>query len=207
MRRVDVLITFVYRLSRNLGASTFWNPMGLQGMYSDCFASFISTVYFGFWVCMKMSSSVSFRVKTIIRNFRNLTLKNICWVSMILKYLISYPFEFCAIPPLETLPPGDPIGGVVYLRIVLSPEETSCTWMFLNINVLHWGVVSPSPNPQAGGPPLVGCPRLLIQYIRSYSPYRKPFLYPQPEDAPCRGDREPLHGWYWGEYLDLGGTR
>jgi hypothetical protein len=27
------------------------------------------------------------------------------------------------------------------------------------------------PNPQAGGPPLVGCPRLLIQYIRSYSPY------------------------------------
>jgi hypothetical protein len=27
--------------------------------------------------------------------------------------------------PLETLPLGDPIGGVVYLRIVLSPEETS----------------------------------------------------------------------------------
>jgi hypothetical protein len=24
--------------------------------------------------------------------------------------------------PLETLPPGDPSGGVVYLRIVLSPE-------------------------------------------------------------------------------------
>ncbi|KAJ4436550.1 hypothetical protein ANN_16582 [Periplaneta americana] len=28
----------------------------------------------------------------------------------------------------------------------------------------------PSPNPQAGGPPLIGCPRLLIQYIRSYPP-------------------------------------
>jgi hypothetical protein len=27
--------------------------------------------------------------------------------------------------PLETLPPGDPNGGVVYLRIVLSPEEAS----------------------------------------------------------------------------------
>jgi hypothetical protein len=24
---------------------------------------------------------------------------------------------------------------------------------------------------QAGGPPLVGCPRLLIQYIRSFPPY------------------------------------
>jgi hypothetical protein len=36
---------------------------------------------------------------------------------------------------------------------------------------LRWGVVSPTPNPQDGGPPLVGCPRLLIQYIRSYPPY------------------------------------
>jgi len=27
--------------------------------------------------------------------------------------------------PLETLPPGDPIGGVVYLQIILSPEEAS----------------------------------------------------------------------------------
>ena len=40
------------------------------------------------------------------------------------------------------------------------------------------------------------CPaRLLIQYIRSYPPYRRPFLHPQPEDAPCRGDRDPLITW------------
>jgi hypothetical protein len=39
------------------------------------------------------------------------------------------------------------------------------------INFLRWGVVSTSPNPQAGGPPLVGCPRLLIQNILSYPPY------------------------------------
>ena len=97
--------------------------------------------------------------------------------------------------PLETLPPpGDPIGGVVYLRIVLSPEQASHLWMFLNISVLQGRVVSTSPNPQAGGPPLVGCPRLLIQFIRSCPPYRRPFLYPQPEDAPCHGDRDPLHG-------------
>jgi hypothetical protein len=36
------------------------------------------------------------------------------------------------------------------------------------------------------------CPRLLIQYICSYPPYRRPFLYPQPKDPPCRGDRDPL---------------
>ena len=66
--------------------------------------------------------------------------------------------------------------------------------MFLNISVLQGRVVSTLSNPQAGGPPLVGCPRLLIQFIRSCPPYRRPFLYLQPEDAPCRGDRDPLHG-------------
>jgi len=66
--------------------------------------------------------------------------------------------------------------------------------MFLNVSVLQGGVVSTSPNPRPGGPPLVGCPRLIIQFIRSYPPYRGPFLYPQPKDVPCRGDRDPLHG-------------
>ena len=42
------------------------------------------------------------------------------------------------------------------------------------ISCLRLGVVSTSPNPQAGGPPLVGCPRLLIRYIRSYPPYQGP---------------------------------
>ena len=40
----------------------------------------------------------------------------------------THPYFFCGcvILPLETPPPtGDPSGGVVYLRIVLSPEEAS----------------------------------------------------------------------------------
>ena len=70
----------------------------------------------------------------------------------------------------RNIPPGEPSGGVIYLRIVLSPEEASRLQVFLNMNVLQGGVVSTSPNPQAGGPPLVGCPQLLIQFIRSYPP-------------------------------------
>jgi hypothetical protein len=31
VRRADNLTTFKCRLSRNLGASTFWNPVGLSG--------------------------------------------------------------------------------------------------------------------------------------------------------------------------------
>jgi hypothetical protein len=36
---------------------------------------------------------------------------------------------------------------------------------------LRWGVISTSPKQKPGGPPLVGCLRLLIQYIRSYPPH------------------------------------
>jgi hypothetical protein len=51
------------------------------------------------------------------------------------------------------------------------------------------------PNPQAGGPPLVGCLWLPIQYFCSYLPYQRLFLHPQPEGTPCRGDRDPLITW------------
>jgi hypothetical protein len=67
------------------------------------------------------------------------------------------------------------------------PYEYFLTWYFS-----RWGVVSTSPNPWAGGPPLVGFPLLLIQYIRSYRPYWRPFAHSQSEDAPCRGDLDPL---------------
>jgi hypothetical protein len=40
-------------------------------------------------------------------------------------------------------------------------------------------IVSASLYPEAGGTPLVGCPRLLIQCIRSCPPYRRPFVHPQ----------------------------
>jgi hypothetical protein len=36
---------------------------------------------------------------------------------------------------------------------------------------LRWGVVSPAPKTKAGRSPLVGCPRLFSQYIRSYLSY------------------------------------
>ena len=44
---------------------------------------------------------------------------------------------FCAMLPLETLPPGDLSWVVVYLRIVLSPEQASHLRMFLN-NFISW---------------------------------------------------------------------
>ncbi|KAJ4427260.1 hypothetical protein ANN_24878 [Periplaneta americana] len=56
------------------------------------------------------------------------------------------------------------------LREVNSPNEPlSIPGKKLKTRSPHTTI--PSPNPQAGGPPLIGCPRLLIQYIRSYPPY------------------------------------
>jgi hypothetical protein len=101
-------------------------------------------------------------------------------------------------PPVSILGQPNPVhiptSHLLEIHLNVIHPSMPCMWMFLNISVLQGGVVGTSPNPQAGGPPLVGCPRLLIQLIRSYPPYWRPFLYPQPEDAPYRGDRDPLHG-------------
>jgi hypothetical protein len=48
VRRADNLTTFMCRLSRNLGASTSWNPVGLHRpvMGSRCVTSHFSTSYY-----------------------------------------------------------------------------------------------------------------------------------------------------------------
>jgi hypothetical protein len=81
----------------------------------------------------------------------------------------------------------------------LSPEEVSRLMNITEHCFFSWrGVFNTSPNLQVGGTPLVGCPRLLILFIHSYPPYRRPFLYLQPEDAPCRDDKQSsyiLESW------------
>jgi hypothetical protein len=57
--------------------------------------------------------------------------------------------------------------------LILSSDLRLFLFAFNNklLSFLRWALVSPTPNHQAGGPPLVGCPRLLIQYVRSYPTY------------------------------------
>jgi hypothetical protein len=106
------------------------------------------------------------------------------------------PFSFCCVAPhLETLSPRrSEWGSSLPPDCFVSGRSISTYEYYWTLVFSRRGVVSTSPNPQAGGPPLVGCLQLLIQFIHSYPPYRGPFLYPQPEDAPCRGDRDP-HSW------------
>jgi hypothetical protein len=69
-------------------------------------------------------------------------------------------------------------------------SKSGALWSSWHGALLRWGGVSISL--EGGGPQLVGCSRLLIQCIRSYPPHLVAVLYPQPEGAPCCGNRDPL---------------
>jgi hypothetical protein len=53
-------------------------------------------------------------------------------------------------------------------------------------------LLAPSPTPKLEDHPSLAIRNYYLIYIRSYSPYWRPFLHPPPEDAPCRGNRDPL---------------
>jgi hypothetical protein len=99
-------------------------------------------------------------------------------------------------PPVPILSHLDPVHHVPF-TLLLSYQSINTgprqLFIFRNKSLfIRWGVVNTSPNPRSWGPPIVCCPRLLLQYIRSYPTYWRPFLHPQPEDAPRRGDRDPI---------------
>ena len=57
-------------------------------------------------------------------------------------------------PPLETLPPGDPSGGVFYVRVVcLQRKHLACEYS-LTFRFSRGGVVSYSPKPKLEDHPL-----------------------------------------------------
>ena len=93
---------------------------------------------------------------------------------------VHYYIHTCP-QPVPILSQLDPVKVSVQVR----------GFMRENITFLRPGVIT-STNPQPAGPHRFGCPRLLIQYIRSYPPYWRPFLQPQLEGAPYRFDRNPL---------------
>ena len=73
-----------------------------------------------------------------------------------------------------------------------------CTKLLAHVHIsksskfLRCGIFSTSSKTKTVVPPVVGSPRLLIQYIRCYPPFWRPFLLPQPDDVRCRGYRDRL---------------
>jgi hypothetical protein len=57
------------------------------------------------------------------------------------------------------------------------------------------GLLTPRPTPKLEGHPLLSVHDWLFNIFAANLHIWKPFLHPQPEDAPCCGDRNPtLHG-------------
>ena len=82
----------------------------------------------------------------------------------------------------------------------VSIQARDTCFRFLASQFLRRGVVSTSSQPQVGGPFFVGCPRLLIQYIRSYPPYWMPFVHRQPEDASVPWWQRPTYRGFSSTY-------
>jgi len=110
---------------------------------------------------------------------------SISWGVQIIKLLtIQFsPLPYYLIPLRPKYSPQNPI---------LKHPNYIC---FITGPVLWWRVVSTWLNRQAGGPHLVGCLGLLIQCTCSYPPYWRPFLDPQPGDAPCCGASSLTRAW------------
>jgi len=69
---------------------------------------------------------------------------------------------------------------------VFRPKFCVLRVTFRNVLSFYGEEMLAPANPQPGEPPLVGFPRLLIQYICIHPLYLDA-LYLQPEDAPCHG--------------------
>jgi hypothetical protein len=66
--------------------------------------------------------------------------------------------------PIGSLPCSQKPANVPYSETLCN----ICSMLDFTVRILR-----SLPNLQAGGSPIVGCPRLLIQHIRSYPPYLK----------------------------------
>jgi hypothetical protein len=65
--------------------------------------------------------------------------------------------------------------------------------MFRNIIIFYGEELSPRPAPKLEGHPLSGVRDCLFTVFAATLHNWRPFLHPQPEDAPCRDDRDPLN--------------
>ena len=91
-----------------------------------------------------------------------------------LRYILILSSLLCLGLPSGLLPSGFPTKTLYapLLSPIRATFRAHSPCMFRNMSkFLQWAVVSTSPNPQTVGPLHIGCPRLLIQYIRSYPPY------------------------------------
>jgi hypothetical protein len=69
--------------------------------------------------------------------------------------------------------------------------------MFCNMVIFYSEeLLAPRPTPKLEDHPLLAVCDCLLNVFAATLLIRRPFLHPQPEDAPCSGDRDPLMSTY-----------
>jgi len=71
-------------------------------------------------------------------------------------------------------------------------SEAFCVTIRNNIRVYGKELLAPRPTPKVEDHNLSAVRDCLFNIFAATLPYWRPFLYPQPEDAPGRGDRDQL---------------
>ena len=157
-----------------------------------------------FWKVNSSSAS-----QEILAFYGNWTLISVCTRARHLSLFWARSIQFT--------PSSLPISSYQFYIAYVVPNNLfkyKAFWTIRGMLFVRWWFVGCSPNAQAWGPHLVSCPRLPIQYTRSCCPYMVAvfsirnlrmhpvvvtlsiyggsLLHPQPEDAPCRGDKAPL---------------
>jgi hypothetical protein len=118
-------------------------------------------------ICHLCSYSRIFPAIYATRKFITVFTRSLHWSLSWARSIQSIPSHHISLRSIFNIP--RPKSHVIFFRRGRLSKESvqGPLWSI----VTRWGLLSPMPNPQAGGPPLVGCPRLLIQYIRSYPTY------------------------------------
>jgi hypothetical protein len=78
--------------------------------------------------------------------------------------------------PIQRISPGPRLCIVIRNMVIFCGDE----------------LLAPRPTPKLEDHPLSAVRDCLFNVFAATIHIRRPFLHPQPEDAPCRGDRDPL---------------
>jgi hypothetical protein len=86
----------------------------------------------------------------------------------------------------------EPKGSAPYLQEPATSLILTLLGIFCNINFYGEELLAPCPTPKLEDNPLSAVRDCSFNIFAATLHIWRPFLHLQPEDAPCRGDRDPL---------------
>ena len=122
------------------------------------------------WATLGFTRSIKAQNLSSCFHLQFCDLHRVVWTFLCI-YLLTYSMEQNPSWEANSFSASQQITRILWKPKVHCRTHKCSLTVSQRYTFLQWRIVSTSPNTQAGGPPLVGCPRPLIQYIRTYPPY------------------------------------